>query len=388
MRELILLYWGTVFLMYLSHAYYPAEAKLYEPQVGRSHFFWRKSDVFMVITIFWLACFSFLRENYNDTANYIFFWRNAESLEEFLESGKLLDFTGNPLSLLWQSLSHKVAENYHVYFLLPALLNSFAMVKLFKTYSVNPAFSMLIFFSIGTYIMYVAALKQCFALFFLLLGIPYAERKQYVRFYLLVCIAILFHTHAFMFAIVPFLFGKPWGKVTIIGLMGTLFAMATYDVTLGAFMEYAQSIGMLVDESELFDGHQINYLRVVVYWIPTILALIFRKRLFHDSSRTENLFANMAIVSSIILMLGLVQGANLYARMAAYFEIATAITLPWMIYKLFVKNSAQFVSAMAMVCYFGYFCYEFGVSKYFGAQYKAITLWEFLVDLINGWIGG
>lgn len=231
--------------------------------------------------------------------------------------------------------------------------------------------------------MYMAALKQCFAMFFLLLSIPYAEEKKYVRFYLLVVIAILFHTHAFMFAILPFLFGKPWGKVTWIGFAAVLLAMATYDTTLGAFMRYAQSIGALVDESELFDGHQINFLRVIVYWIPTLLALIFRRRLFSNSSRMENLFANMAIVSSMILTIGTVQGANLYARMAAYFEIAQALTLPWMIKKLFAKRSAQYVTICAVVLYFGYFLYEFTVSKNFGSDYSAITLWQFILELVH-----
>lgn len=257
------------------------------------------------------------------------------------------------------------------------------MVKLLKRYSVSPAYSMLIFFSIGTYVMYMAALKQCFAMFFLLLSIPYAEERKYVRFYVLVVVAILFHTHAFMFAILPLLFNKPWGKVNWIGLGAALFAMATYDSTLGAFMEYAQSLGALVDESELFDGYKINFLRVAVYWVPSILALVFRKRLFGNSSRLENLFSNMAIVSSIILMIGLVQGANLYARMAAYFEIATALTLPWMIKKLFAKRSAQYVTICAVVLYFGYFLYEFTVSKNFGSDYSAITLWQFILELVH-----
>ena len=162
-----------------------------------------------------------------------------------------------------------------------------------------------------------------------------------------------------------------------------LFAMATYDTTLGAFMRYAQSIGALVDESELFDGHQVNFLRVIVYWIPTLLALIFRRQLFSNSSRIENLFANMAIVSSMILTIGMVQGANLYARMAAYFEIAQAITLPWMIKKLFDVRSRKFVTVIASICYFGYFCYEFGISKNFGGQYRAISLWQFVLELFS-----
>lgn len=383
MQKLILLYWGTIFLMYLSQIYYPADGRLSCHQSGNGHFMRHKPDVFMVTIIAWMTCFSFLRTSYNDTGNYIFFWRNAQTTQEFLRTGGLLDLTGNPLSIFWQSFSHDISDSYHVYFLPPALLSSFAVIKLLKRFSVNPAFSLLIFFSIGTYIMYVAAMKQCFAIFFLLMALPYAIDRKYIRFYLLVIVAILFHTHAFMFAIVPFLLNKPWGKITWLGFGIVLFAMATYDSTLGAFMRYAQSIGALVDEGELFDGHQINFLRVVVYWIPTVLALVFRKRLFHDSSRTENLFANMAIVSSMILMLGLVQGANLYARMAAYFEIAAAITLPWMIKKLFTKQSAQIVTFLAVICYFGYFCYEFGVSKSFDAQYRSITLWQFLMELVG-----
>ena len=381
MRQLILLYWGCVFLMYLSQVYYPTPAQLEEPQTGRRHFMLRKADIFMIVVIVWMTCFSFLRTSYNDTWNYIFAWNNSDGARAFLESGGLLDLTGNPLSNLWRDISHDISDNYHIYFFLPALLSSFAVVKLFKKYSVNPAFSMLIFFSLGTYIVYVAALKQCFAIFFLLLSIPYAEEKKYVRFYLLVAIAILFHTHAFMFLILPLLFGRPWGSITYLGLLVTIFAMLTYDRTLGAFMEYAQSIGALVDEGEVFDGHQINLIRVAVYWIPSILAFAFRKHLFRESSRSENLFVNMSTVCAMILTIGTVQAANLFARMAAYFEIATAISLPWMIKKLFTKRSAQFITICASVLYFGYFLYEFGVSKDFENDYSAISLWQFITDL-------
>lgn len=341
----------------------------------------RKADIFMIAVIIWMTCFSFLRTNYNDTLNYIGAFRQSETVADFFARDGLLDWTGNPLSELYRDFVHDLSGNYHIYFFFPAFLSSFAVVKLCKKYSVSVAFSLLLFFSIGTYVVFVAALKQCLATFFLLTALPYAIDKKYVRFYLLVFVAMLFHTHAFMFLILPLLFEKPWGKITWIGLAATLFAMATYDATLGAFMEYAQSIGALVDEGEVFDGHQINAFRVVVYWMSALLALVFRKRLFGNSSRAENLFVNMSIVCAFILTLGLVQAANLFARMAAYFEIATAIALPWMIKKLFTKRSAQFVMICAAVLYFVYFLYEFGVSKGFGNDYSAITLWQFISSL-------
>ena len=384
MRQLILLYWGCVFLMYLSQVYYPMSAQLEGPQTGRRHFMLRKADIFMIAVIVWMTCFSFLRTGYNDTMTYRLHFMASESIADYFARNGLLDLTGNPLSELYRDLMHDVTDNYHIYFFFPAFLSSFAVVRLFKKYSVSPAVSLLVFFSIGTYVVYIAALKQCLAMFFLLLALPYAIDRKYVRFYLLVFTAVLFHTHAFMFAVVPLLFERPWGKVTWGGLAAVLFAMATYDRTLGAFMNYAQSIGALVEENELFDGHQINLIRVAVYWIPSILALAFRKHLFRESSRSENLFVNMSTVCAMILTIGTVQAANLFARMAAYFEIATAISLPWMIKKLFNKRSAQFITICAAVLYFGYFLYEFGISKDFGNDYSAISLWQFVTSLFGG----
>ena len=381
MRQLVLLYWGCVFLMYLSDLYYPAGA-FEGVQTGKKHFMLRKADLFMVIAIVWMTCFSFLRTSYNDTGTYIAHFMDSESVADYFVRNGLLDLTGNPLSELYRDIMRGISDNYHVYFFFPAFLSSFAVIKIFKKYSINPMLSILIFFSIGTYVMYVAALKQCFAMFFLLMALPYAIDRKYVKFYILVFIAVLFHTHAFMFAIVPFLVGRPWGKITCGFLAAALFAMATYDVTLGAFMNYAQSLGALVAEIEVFDDHQINILRVLVYWVPALLSLFFKKRLFHDSSRAENLFVNMSLISAFILMIGLVQGANLFARMAAYFEIAAAVSIPWMVNKVFEKKSAKFVSICAVVLYFGYFFYEFTVSKVFDAEYRAISLWEFFRSLV------
>lgn len=380
MQKLVLLYWGCVFLMYLSDMYYPT-GRLPDRSSRRS-FMWHRADVFMVAVIAWMTCFSFLRTSYNDTVIYIGGFQNVGTIAEEAAKGTFSDWSGNPLSMFYRSLMGELTDNFHIYFLVPALLSSFAVVKLIKRYSVNPALSILIFFSVGTYIMYIAAMKQCFAMFFLLLALPYAIDRKYVRFYLLVFVAILFHTHAFMFAIIPFLQGKPWGKVTWVGLLVTVFLMLTYNTTMRAFMEFAQSLGATVAERELFDGHQINVLRVLVYWVPTLLALFFQGRLFANSSKVENMFMNMTIVSSFILSIGLVQAANLFARMAAYFEIAAAISLPWIIHKLFTRQSAKLITVFAGGLYFVYFLYEFGVSKAFGSDYAAISLWQFIKELL------
>lgn len=379
MIKLVLLYWGCVGLMYLSAQYHPTPAL---PD-NTHHFLTRKGDLFLTLAITWMTCFSFLRTNYNDTANYIHMWTTAPSIGDFLKSGALLDWTDNPLSELWKSIAHDISDSYHVYFLLPAFLSSYAMVKLLKRYSVDPVLGILLFFSVGTYVMFVAAMKQSIAIAILIYALPYAIDRKYGRFYLLVFVAMLFHTHAFIFLPLPFFFGKPWGKVTWSLLTLVLLSMVTYDQTYGAFMNFAQSIGANVVDFEVFDGHSIHPLRVVIYAIPALLTLIYRDRLFRDSTREENLFANMSIVAAFILSVGLVQGANLFARMATYYEIAFGITLPWIIRKLFNRRSAGLVATIAGILYFAYFLYEFGVSKGFDGEYRSITIWQFVVELFS-----
>ena len=209
MKQLILLYWGCVFLMYLSQIYYPAEPRLTGRQTGKDHFLLRHADVFLALIIILMTCFSFLRTSYNDTFTYRLNFAASESVREFISAGGLWDWTGNPLSILYRDFMHGLTDNYHIYFFFPALLSSLAVAKLCKRHSVNPAFSLLLFFSIGTYLMYVAALKQCIAIFFLAIALPYAIDKKYVRFYLLVFIAILFRLYV---CNRPVFIGKAMGK--------------------------------------------------------------------------------------------------------------------------------------------------------------------------------
>ena len=67
MQKLIMLYWGTILLMYLSQLYYPTRNQIRGGHTGKYNFMQSKSDLFMIIVVFWLSAFSFLRTSYNDS---------------------------------------------------------------------------------------------------------------------------------------------------------------------------------------------------------------------------------------------------------------------------------------------------------------------------------
>lgn len=381
MLKLLFLCLGVSVLLLLSQREHPVHLNYW----GHSgHYFRNPSDIYMLIAIVWMTCFAFLRTNYNDTAAYIRGFRGAQTLAEGFASGTYYDWMENPLSAFYRDLMAGITKNYHVYFLLPTLLHAVALIKLFKRYSVNPGMSILLYFCLGTYAMlFLAAFKQGTAMAILLLALPYAQEKKYGRYVLLVLLAMLFHFYAAVYLVVPLLFGKPWGKTTWILLAATAFTLATYDATLGAVMQNVEEMGGDIAAEELFDGNSINALRVAVYWVPSLLALLFRRHVNYNSTRMENLFVNLSILCACVLTIGLAEGANLYGRMAGYFEVAIAISLPYIIKKTFTKDSATFVSGVASLLFFGYFCYEFTSSKNFAADYRAISFGGFLLELVG-----
>lgn len=381
MLKLTLLCLGTALLLSLSEREHPVQWKNWE---DNRHFMSRQTDGYMLIAILWMASFAFLRTNYNDTAAYIRDFSSAQEISAGYASGAYLDWLENPFSSLYRDLMHSVSRNYHVYFMFPALLQCAGVVKLCKYYSDNPPISLMIFFCIGTYTMLnLAAFKQGTAFGILLLALPYAQRRQYGKYVLLVALATLFHFYAIVYLLVPLLFDKPWGKTTWLMLVVTVVTLLTYDVTLGTLMSSVNEMGGSVAAEELFDGNSINVLRVAVYWAPGLLALVFRRHVLYNSTRMENLIVNLSILCACILTIGLAEGANLYGRMAGYFEIFIALAIPLLFRKIFTRDSGKVVSTIAAVLFFGYFYYEFSISKDFGSEYRAISLVQFALELIG-----
>lgn len=69
---------------------------------------------------------------------------------------------------------------------------------------------------------------------------------------------------------------------------------------------------------------------------------------------------HMSIISLSFMIMGTNGGANMFGRMAHYFEIGIICTLPWILDKVLEKKSFKLVSAVAACCFLGFFAYANG----------------------------
>lgn len=350
MLNLILVMVASVFFAYCS------ERTSRAPLRGRPI----RWDIFLVIMTAIMTLFSGLRTGYNDTASYISGFLNADGVSAFLADPDNLNVLHNPLFYFVTSVFRSLTDNYHIYLMAFAVLNTVLLVRFLRRYATegNFAFTVYLYFAIGVFTFSMAALKQITASALLTLAIPALVEKKWPRYVVIVIVAGLIHTYAFIFLFLPFLTGKPWGWKSILLLLATVWVMLTFESTIGSVLEYADSMGKHVAEYEVFDGNQMNPFRVAVFAVVPVAAFLFRRHLEPELDREKCIMLNMSIISLMFMLLASINGANMFGRLARYFVLGSVCSLAWIIDKIFEKKSASIIKAIAVVCFFGFFLYD------------------------------
>ena len=328
-----------------------------------------------------LVLFAGLRTYYNDTWTYMKMFREAPSLAEFFSDPENFNPFINPLFLLFRSTLREATDNAQVMIFLTAAFTQICFVRFIKRYSEDFTFSIFIYFTLGTFVFTLAAIKQVCAMAILTLAFPYLKENKYGRFYFLVFVAMLVHTYALAFAVLPLFKSKPWRVHTYLFLVVTAIVMLNFEGTITAFMEQANDLGKSIAEYEVFDDATINIFRLAVYAVPPLISLFFQRWVLHGSSDMDNTLVHMSILSLSFMAMGTQAGANMFGRMGNYFELGTICCLPWMLKKTFDRRSYKLIAGIACVCFFGFFFYANAINIDFGQEYQSMTLLQFISSL-------
>lgn len=341
----------------------------------------RENRFLFVLLILVLAMPIALRRSYNDTGAYIRSFQQADTLGGVLESGTL-HIMENPAFLVYEALVRTFTDNYLLFFLFPAIFVQYSYLRFIRRHCPNFLVGVLIFLFLGTYTFSIAAMKQTLAMAILLYAVDALIDRKMHQFFLLVFIAFLFHTYAIAFLILPLCTVRPWSPRTFLLLLGVYAVMINFNSFIEGFLEVANESGKSISSEEIIGTASINPIRVAVYAVVPIMALVFRQRLFHGTtSREHNIMINMSIITVAIMSIGLVNAANMFARMGQYFEFGLICGLPWMLHKIFDRRSERLMAAIALACFLGYFLYANLVQLYFDDHFSRYSLFFFIQSL-------
>ena len=360
-----------VILAYYSEQYTDAVKRS-----GHTYSVWNDTAYILLAVV--LVLFTGIRRDFNDTWNYINAFRNDKGLATFWGDAKNLNVMAYPLFYFFRSLLKELTNNEQMMIFIPSAFTQICFLLCFKRYSCNFTFSIFIYFALGSLNFSMAALKQAWAMAIMTLAFPCLEKKQWVRYYLTVFIAMMFHTYALAFAVLPLFTQKPWKLNTYLLVGCLIFVMLNFEDSISAVIEQAEDVGKKMYEEDIFYDNGVSFLRVAVYAVAPVMSFFFRRWIFRDSSVADHVLVHMSIISFAFMLMGTQAGANMFARMAQYFELGTVCCLPGMLEKTFNERSRRVVTAMAVLCFAAYFVYANGIYMRFDDMYKATSILNLL----------
>ena len=207
-------------------------------------------------------------------------------------------------------------------------------------------------------------------------GRPFLLEEKSIRYVLCVLLAATLHPYALMFLFVPIFTYKPWTKKTYFFIALFIVAGLALQPLMGTIINITTMIGEEYTVEE-FSQAGVNIFRVLVCNVPLALSFVYRKQLFADSSREQNLFVNMAMLNGAIMFVGLFGTANYFGRLANYFLIFQILSLPWMVSKIQGRDRKAIKAAM-IICYVAYFYYAHAINLPFDDNFHRYTISEYL----------
>ena len=367
MRELVILMLITVAL-----AWYADHVTLGPVNPNR----WHRLISCTLVIIILLAGFAGLRTHCNDTGAYrhgyeLITERSWEATDKRVGANPLFNWINYQLKMRDVS-----TQNYLMFW---AFLTVGCYIIFAYRYSADYWMTVFLLFTTGCYTFVFAGIKQAASIGIAVIAVMFALRKKWVVFTAGVLIASLIHPYALMYFMVPLMEFRPWSRRTYWMLVIFLTAGFLLRPMIGTVVSITTLLGEEYTVSS-FTGDGVNIFRVLVCNVPLILSFIYRKRLFADSSKAENLMMNLTMLNGAIMFVGLFGTANYFGRLANYFLIFQSMSLPWMLKKIGGKDGR--VLTMLMVAgYVGYFYYANAINQPFDQGFARLSITEYLAQL-------
>lgn len=301
------------------------------------------------------------RDNIGDTYAYrISFRRANSSLSEILGS-KSKD---KGFSVFTYFLKLIVGNNDVVYFTIIAIICLLCVVWIYRKHSCNFAMSMFLFIASSDYVQWnYNGMRQFIAVSVIFVATDLLLQKKYIKYYAVILLMATIHASALiMIPVSLFVLGKPWNKRTILFTTASLIAINFSEALRDIIADIMSETQYNDEVYQFLETEGTNILRVLVFCIPPLFALIFRKYLLNAKTPILDLSSNMSIISMGTYIVSSVTSGIFIGRIPIYFSLYNYILLPWIVENVFNERSIKLVYSGIVLCYLVFYWYQMTVA--------------------------
>lgn len=314
--------------------------------------------VVVILPIIWMAA---NRGFFADTIMYTNAYYNMP--ESFSEIPNYIASVPKDKAFSLLSAFIKVIFGYNrpLYLGIIAAIQMYVIAAFYRRYSIDYVLSIFLFIASSEYISWVFnGIRQFMAVIIIVAATALMIKKKYLPLILVIFIASTFHQSALI--MIPFVLvaqGKPWNWRTILFLVvsvGIVFFVDGFTNVLNDTLVGTQYENV-VSDYQAWSDDGANFIRVIVYAIPTIIAFVYREQIAYSDLPIINLCVNMSILSTGLYIVAMVTSGIFMGRLPIYCSLYNYILLPWEIQNLPLMSSKKSLITVMVVLYTFYYIY-------------------------------
>lgn len=271
-----------------------------------------------------------------------------------------------------------ISPNSKTILLFSAIIIIGAYTHLIKKYSVDPLFSLLLFYFLE-FLATNNGIRQMVAAGIIMLAIPLLNKRKigaYILFFAVVYLAMQLHNSAEIWFILFFvIIGKPLNpimKMALIFGIVFMFIPSYFNDIIGDMFEDSKYVGYL----EKSNG--MSFMRALIMGvIPGAFSIGYLTKVKHNNAfidREEGLLINLTLVNTVLILMGITM--QYWARFAFYTSFAPMIMMPKYINGIFNDKTRKLVRIIAIILYFTFFCYNIYVNNDYGNMDEFYWSWD------------
>lgn len=259
----------------------------------------------------------------NDTPMYVSYFSRLDGLGSLSVSENRFEFAFR----LYNCLIAQFFSDPHILLIISSLVYFGLLYKVFRKISVTPVYSVLMYVGLTMYYSSLTMLRQCIAIGLCAIAYLYLMEKKRVRFVLLVVLAGMFHTTAYLVLVMLLFSLIPYKKNTrflyfAIGLICAAFFNVLVQVVVILVPKYA---GYLSGENYYIAGKLGSVIKAGIYGSLYLIYNYLYRRYGEDTEKNKILY--FTSLMGALVTLASVQGAIL-SRIASYFNIMFCVAIP------------------------------------------------------------
>lgn len=257
-----------------------------------------------------------------------------------------------------------IGNRVELFFGIIAFICLYLTIKTFRRYSCNFIMTMFLFIASGDYVQWTHnGMRQFIAVAMVFGATKLLLDKKYLYYFLIVLLAYTIHASVLiMIPISIVVQGKAWNFKTVIFLLGVLLAISFAEEFTTLIVDLMGSTQYSGEIDQFLGTEGTNMLRVLVFSIPTLMSLFFRRQINQSNNKLIELSSNMSIASMGAYIVSAYTSGIFVGRMPIYFSLYNYILLPWLVETFFEKRSAYLIYSAVIICYLVFYYYQIVVT--------------------------